>query len=86
MGRHALGARIVQIQGIIFSARPEEAIAAARAAIPSSADKISVKDIWRLGAMSSITTLTGSALLALAIVHGGIEADAAWAVAHVDED
>jgi chaperone required for assembly of F1-ATPase len=84
--RDTLDARFVQIQGIMFSAQPEEAIAAARTAIPSSADKINVKDIWRLGAMSSITTLTGSALLALAIAHGGIEAEAAWAAAHVDED
>ncbi|HEY6833013.1 MAG TPA: ATP12 family protein [Pseudolabrys sp.] len=84
--RDTLGARFVLIEGVMFSAQPQEAIAAARAAIPSSAGKISVKDIWRLGAMSSITTLTGSALLALAIAHGGIEAEAAWAAAHVDEE
>ena len=36
--------------------------------------------------MSSITTLTGSALLALALAHGRLDAEAAWAAAHVDED
>jgi chaperone required for assembly of F1-ATPase len=82
----ALGACFVQIQGVMFSAQPDEAIAAARAAIPSSAGKIAVKDIWSLGAMSSITTLTGSALLALALAAGAITPEAAWAAAHVDED
>ena len=43
-------------------------------------------DPWRLGAVSSITTLTGSGLLALALDAGALDADAAWAAAHVDED
>ncbi len=45
-----------------------------------------MKDIWRLGALSVITTLTGSGLLALALAHGALAPDAAWAAAHVDED
>jgi chaperone required for assembly of F1-ATPase len=36
--------------------------------------------------MSSITTLSGSAILALALADGAIASDAAWAAAHVDED
>ena len=44
--------------------QPHEAIAAVRAAIPP--------DPWRLAAVSSITTLTGSALLALALAHDAI--------------
>ena len=36
--------------------------------------------------MASLTTLTGSALLALALAHDGIDAEAAWAAANVDED
>jgi len=74
----ALGARFVQVEGVIHAAQPVEAIAAARGAIPG--------DPWRLGAVSSITTLTGSALLALALLHGRFDAEAAWAAAHVDED
>jgi chaperone required for assembly of F1-ATPase len=73
-----LGARFVLIEGIVYAAQPIETIAAARAAIP--------KDIWRLAAVASITTLTGSALLALALAQGAIDKDAAWAAAHVDED
>jgi chaperone required for assembly of F1-ATPase len=79
-----LGARFVQIQGVVFSAQPSEAIAAARKDIP--ADASNLREMWRLGALSSITTLTGSALLAIALAHGAIEIDAAWAAAHVDED
>jgi len=33
-----------------------------------------------------VTTLTGSALLALALYHGVLDADQVWAAAHVDED
>lgn len=77
-GHEKLGARFMLIEGIVFAAQPDETIAAARFAIPT--------DIWRLAAVASITTLTGSALLALALAQGAIDKDAAWAAAHVDED
>ena len=80
----ALGARFVLVEGVVYAEQPKEALEAARAAIP--ADPNNVKDIWRLGAVASVTTLTGSALLALALAHNHIDADAAWAAAHVDED
>jgi chaperone required for assembly of F1-ATPase len=76
--RDELGAHFVRAEGVVFVAQPEAAIAAARAAIP--------KDVWRLGAVASITMLTGSALLALALNAGALDADTAWAAAHVDED
>ena len=74
----ALGARFMLIEGVIYADQPNEALAAARKAIPA--------DPWRLGAVASVTTLTGSALLALALSAGQLDADAAWAAAHVDED
>ncbi len=43
-------------------------------------------DIWRLGAAHSVMTLTGSALLALALAHDAVSPDEAWNAAHVDED
>ena len=43
-------------------------------------------DPWRLAAVSSMTALTGSALLALALAAGALDVEAAWAAAHVDED
>ncbi len=36
--------------------------------------------------MHVVTTLTGSALIALAMLRGALTADAAWQAAHVDED
>ena len=76
--RDVLGARFVLAAGVMFVEQPEDAIDAAKAAIPT--------DAWRLGAVSSITTLTGSALLALAMLRGRLSVEEAWAAAHVDED
>ena len=36
--------------------------------------------------MHVATTLTGSALIALALAHGSVSAEEAWQAAHVDED
>jgi chaperone required for assembly of F1-ATPase len=74
----ALGARFVLAAGVVFAAQPEGAVAAARAAIPG--------DPWRLGAVHAITTLTGSALIALAVLAGRLTAEETWRSAHVDED
>ena len=65
-------------EGVMFVAQPDGAVAAAREALPA--------DPWRLGAANVITTLTGSALIALAIANGHLGLDAAWAAANVDED
>jgi chaperone required for assembly of F1-ATPase len=79
--REALGAGFVLAEGLAFVQQPEAALAAARAAIPRGPG-----NHWRLGALHAVTTLTGSALLALAVLHGRLSAEAAWAAAHVDED
>src|SRR6266478_870525 len=39
-----------------------------------------------IAALHVVTTLTGSALLALALAHGVRDAEQVWAAAHVDED
>src|SRR5579862_2320959 len=76
--RRALGADFKLGEGVVYVAQPPAALAAARATIPA--------EPWRLGAVNAITTLTGSALIALAMAHGALAADAAWQAAHVDED
>jgi len=76
--REAHGARFVLAQGVVFVTQPEAAVAAMRRLIPVGA--------WRLGAVHVITTLTGSALIALALAGQAITADNAWAAAHVDEN
>jgi len=73
-----LGARFIMVEGVTFAAQPEEAVAAAAKAIPD--------DAWRLGAAHSVMTLTGSALLALAVASNALSHEAAWSAAHVDED
>jgi len=73
-----LGAHFILAEGIVHVRQPDSAIAAARAALP--------KDPWSIAALHVITTLTGSALLALALKQGVVDPDQAWAAAHVDED
>jgi chaperone required for assembly of F1-ATPase len=58
--------------------QPDSAVAAARAALPA--------DPWSIAALHVITMLTGSALLALALLQGVLDSDQVWAAAHVDED
>jgi chaperone required for assembly of F1-ATPase len=76
--RATLGADFVPVRGVIYVPQPEAAVAAAATAIP--------RDAWRLGALNAITTLTGSALIALALLGGRLSVEAAWSAAHVDED
>lgn len=76
--RADLGARFVQSEGVVFVAQPPSAVEAAAAAIPT--------DAWRLGAVHSLMTLTGSALIALGVLQRRLDIDAAWQAAHVDED
>jgi chaperone required for assembly of F1-ATPase len=73
-----LGAHFILTEGIMHVRQPDAAVAAARAALPG--------DPWSIAAFHVITTLTGSALLALALLKGVLDADAVWAAAHVDED
>lgn len=74
----ALGARFKLTAGINHVAQPDDALAAASAAIPG--------DPWRLGAVHAVTTLTGSALIALAMSRSRLNTEAAWQAANVDED
>jgi chaperone required for assembly of F1-ATPase len=76
--RDGLGAEFKVGEGVVYIAQPDAAIEAAAAAIP--------KDAWRLGALHAATTLSGSALIALALLHGRLSAEVAWQAAHVDED
>jgi chaperone required for assembly of F1-ATPase len=76
--KDTLGADFKTGEGVVHVAQPETALRAANAAIPD--------DPWRLGALHVMTTLTGSALLALAVLRGELSVEAAWRAAHVDED
>ena len=73
-----LGARFILAEGVMHVRQPETAVAAARAALPDEA--------WPAGALHVVTTITGSALLALALRHRLLDEAQVWAAAHVDED
>jgi chaperone required for assembly of F1-ATPase len=75
-----LGARFVVTVGVMHVAQPPEALAAIGAALDAYDDPV------ELAALSVMTTLTGSALLALAVARAFLSAEAAWRAAHVDED
>jgi chaperone required for assembly of F1-ATPase len=81
--RQALGADFKLGAGVVHVAQPAAALNAAAAAIP---DHATLEDDWRLGALHAATTLTGSALIALALMRGVMTTEAAWAAARVDED
>lgn len=72
------GARFILTEGVMHVQQPETAVTAARAALPA--------DAWPVGAFHIVTTITGSALLALALKHGVLDVAQVWAAAHVDED
>ncbi|THD70725.1 MAG: ATPase [Bradyrhizobium sp.] len=73
-----LGARFILAEGIVHVRQSDQAIQAARAALPTNP--------WSIAALHVVTTLTGSALLGLALMRGVLDSDQVWAAAHVDED
>ncbi len=73
------GARRVLAEGVMHVEQPEGSVAALRAAIDA------VDDPFRLAALHTLTTLTGSLVIGLAVLHGRLSPDDAWAAAHVDE-
>lgn len=77
--RERHGAALTIVDGIMPAPQP----AAASQAI---ARAIEPHGPFELAAIHVMTTLMGSALLALAHAHGHLSAGAAWAAAHVDED
>lgn len=74
-----LGARFVLAEGVMPVDQPSDALEAVAAAV-SDYDPLS------LAGLHVMTTLTGSALIALAHAKGLLTAEEAWAAAHVDED
>jgi chaperone required for assembly of F1-ATPase len=78
--RADLGARLVLAEGVMFVDQPDHAIAAVRRAVEE------VDGAIALACLHVMTTLTGSALIALAVARGAMSAEAAWAATHADED
>ncbi len=77
--RETLGARFDEVAGVMPIEQPAEAVRRFAAALEPH-------DAFRLTALHAMTTLTGSAILALAQARGRLSVDEAWSAAHVDED
>ena len=78
-GHAALDAPFVTTKGIIH-------VDQSQAALIAIGSNIVDLDDFALTAVHNAMTLTGSALLALMLQAGAIDAEAAWNAAHVDED
>jgi chaperone required for assembly of F1-ATPase len=76
----SLGARFNVTGGVMHVAQPHAALVAIGAALEGYDDPAA------LAALSVMTTLTGSALLALAVARGFLSPEGAWQAAHIDED
>lgn len=72
------GAHFILAEGVMHVRQPEPAVAAMRALLP--------EDAWRLAALHVVTTITGSALLAVALQEGVLAPEQVWTAAHVDDD
>jgi len=78
--RSALGARFYLAEGVMHVEQPRESISAVGLWLHQRAEP------FRMSAIHLMTSLTGSALVAIAVEAQAIDADAAWSAAHVDED
>jgi chaperone required for assembly of F1-ATPase len=78
-GEAALGARFVIATGLMPVTQPPAAQSAVR-------DALEPLGALELAAVHVLTTLTGSAILALSGLRGALDLDAIWTAAHVDED
>lgn len=67
------------VTGIMHRPQPDATVERLAAAVKAL-------DPFRLAALSPVVTITGSLVLALALLEGAAEADAVWKAAHVDED
>lgn len=75
-----LGANFITAVGIIHRQQPERAIDAFSAGLSRHRTPL------KLASLHTVTTLTGSALIALAFAEKRLSAAESWRVAHVDED
>jgi len=75
-----LGARFILVEGIVHQVQPRAAINGIAEALRAYATPLG------LACLHTITTLTGSALLAIAFAEKQLSAEEAWALAHLDED
>ena len=72
------GARLRTGAGVMHIPQPEAALSALAA-------KVEIETAWPLTGLAELTTLSGSLVLGLAVRHGWLGADEAWALSRIDE-
>ena len=77
--REGMGTEFVTVAGIMHRDQPAAALDVVRR-------ELEAHDALALSALHTVTTLTGSAILALALAKEAMTGDEVWAAAHVDED
>ncbi|KXG86616.1 ATP12 family chaperone protein [Agrobacterium bohemicum] len=77
---YSLGARFILVEGVMHQEQPREAIAAFAVTLQKYDTAI------ELAALHTMTSLTGSAILAVALAEGERSLEEVWALAHIDED
>jgi chaperone required for assembly of F1-ATPase len=75
-----LGANFILAEGVMHVQQPREAIAVFSARLKN------YRDAFQLACLHVMTSLSGSAFLALALAEDVIDAQTAWRAAHIDED
>ena len=75
-----IGARFILAEGVIHQQQPREAISAFAAALRKYDMPM------ELASLHTITSMTGSAILALAFAEGWLPLADVWSLAHLDED
>ncbi|MGM4981192.1 MULTISPECIES: ATP12 family chaperone protein [Rhizobium] len=75
-----IGARFILAEGVIHQQQPREAISAFAAALRKYDTPM------ELASLHTITSMTGSAILALAFAEGWLPLADVWSLAHLDED
>ena len=77
--RETFGARVILSEGVMHVTQPPDTVRALSDAVSQ------ITDPFRLAGLHTLTTLTGSLLIALAVLEGRLTPAEAWAAAHVDE-
>jgi len=74
------GARFEVTEGISSITQPREAVSLFSAKLSAHASPL------KLACLHTMTSLSGSGMIAFAIAEGFLDADTAWKAAHIDED
>ncbi len=74
-----LDIRLTAVSGIVHVEQPEVSINIAK-------DNLAKFDVYELSALHNITSMLGSAVLAMAMAKEYLELQKVWEIAHIDED